>query len=54
MDYYDDYSPYMMIDHLKLEDGYPTTYSNHKCPHLFYCAKCGFEDVKLIKEQDPV
>ncbi|AIE59229.1 hypothetical protein [Bacillus methanolicus] len=54
MDYYDDYSPYMMIDHLKLEDGYPTTYSNHECPHFFYCPKCEFSDIELIKEQDLV
>ncbi|PLR86643.1 MULTISPECIES: hypothetical protein [Bacillus] len=50
MDYYDDYSPYMPIDQMKLEDGYPTTYSNQQCPHLFTCSECGLEKVLLVKE----
>lgn len=50
MDFYDDYSAYMEIDQLKLEDGYPTTYSNKQCPHLYYCNHCENEQVVLIKE----
>ncbi|WML43273.1 hypothetical protein [Neobacillus sp. PS3-40] len=50
MDYYDDYSPYMDIDLMKMEDGYKDTYSNHKCPHLFRCPNCASEEVILIKE----
>ncbi|MDP4083960.1 MAG: hypothetical protein Q8934_05010 [Bacillota bacterium] len=50
MDYYDDYSPYMEIDLMKLEDGFEDTYSKHKCPHLFRCPNCGRDEVILIKE----
>jgi hypothetical protein len=50
MDYYDDYSPYMEIDLMKMEDGYPDTNSGHKCPHLYRCPQCHNEDVILIKE----
>jgi hypothetical protein len=50
MDYYDDYSAYMDIDLLKLEDGYKDTFKNHKCPHLFLCPNCNKEEVILIKE----
>ncbi|MDX8363350.1 hypothetical protein [Cytobacillus sp. IB215316] len=52
MDYYDDYSPYMEIDHLKRNDGYGTTLSNHECPHILFCATCQHEFVSLIKEQE--
>jgi hypothetical protein len=50
MDYYDDYSPYMEIDLMKMEDGYPDTYSGHKCPHLYRCLQCHNDDVIFIKE----
>ncbi|MED4206036.1 hypothetical protein [Neobacillus mesonae] len=50
MDYYDDYSPYMEIDLMKLEDGYPDTYAGHKCPHLYRCPRCQQDDVIFIKE----
>ncbi|NHM31777.1 hypothetical protein [Neobacillus terrae] len=50
MDYYDDYSPYMPTDLMKMEDGFPDTYSAHKCPHLFTCSKCGKNETILIKE----
>lgn len=50
MDYYDDYSPYMSIDLMKLEDGYPDTYKEHKCPHLYHCPQCQHDEVILIKE----
>lgn len=50
MDYYGNYSPYMEIDLMKLEDGFPDTYTNHKCPHLFRCPNCGRDEIILIKE----
>lgn len=50
MDYYDDYSPYMDIDLMKLEDGYKDSYRNHKCPHFFRCPNCNRDEVVLIKE----
>lgn len=50
IDYFDDYSAYMEIDDMKKIDGYPTTFSQHECAHLFYCTSCGTEEVKLIKE----
>ncbi len=50
MDYYDDYSAYMPIDQLKLEDGYPDDLINQKCPHLFYCISCGHDQVIMVKQ----
>jgi predicted RNA-binding Zn-ribbon protein involved in translation (DUF1610 family) len=50
MDYYDDYSPYMPIDQLKLEDGIPNDYQDKQCPHVFHCPSCGKEEVRLIEE----
>lgn len=50
MDYYDDYSPYMEIDLMKMEDGYVDTYSGHLCPHLYRCPACNQDKVLLIKE----
>lgn len=50
MDYYDNYSPYMDIDLMKLEDGYPDTYSGNKCPHLYRCPTCQHDHVLFIKE----
>jgi hypothetical protein len=50
MDYYDDYSPYMEIDLLKMEDGYPDTYSQHQCPHLYSCLNCAKDKIIFIKE----
>lgn len=50
MDYYDDYSPYMPIDQMKMEDGYPNDYKNKECPHMLKCSVCGYEVVSLIKE----
>ena len=50
MDFYDDYSAYMEIDHLKLEDGYSDSLSKEKCPHLVSCPKCGRNEVKFILE----
>lgn len=49
-EYYDEYSPYMPIDQMKLEDGYPTDYSKEECPHLFRCPICGTDQIVLIKE----
>jgi transcription elongation factor Elf1 len=50
MDFYDDYSPYMEIDLMKLEDGYPDTNSGHKCPHLYQCPSCNKDEIVFIKE----
>lgn len=50
MDYYDDYSPYMEVDLLKMEDGYADTYAESKCPHLFSCLNCSRDEVVFIKE----
>jgi hypothetical protein len=49
-DYFDDYSPYMDIDMMKLVDGYPKTLIRHECVHLFYCLHCRQEEVRFIKE----
>ena len=50
MDFYDDYSAYMPIDQMKMEDGYPSDYRENKCPHLLSCPNCGWEGVKFIEE----
>lgn len=50
MDYYDDYSPYMPIDLLKLEDGYEQDFREQKCPHFLKCSACGQEKVVFIQE----
>lgn len=49
MDYYDDYSAYMPIDQMKLENGYQDL-SAHLCPHLVLCPQCGQEEVLFIQE----
>ncbi|MBY0123103.1 hypothetical protein [Bacillus sp. S/N-304-OC-R1] len=50
MDYYDDYSAYMPIDLMKMENGYGADYANKECPHLLKCSVCGHNEVKFIKE----
>ncbi|WP_045519913.1 hypothetical protein [Neobacillus niacini] len=50
MDFYDDYSPYMEIDLMKMEDGYPDTNTDQKCPHLYQCLFCQKDEVIFIKE----
>ena len=50
MDYYDDYSAYMPIDQMKLEDGYKSDLSEERCPHFFRCDHCGCEVTYLIQE----
>ena len=49
-DYYDDYSAYMEIDELKLENGHPDDWKNHICFHLFSCLTCGHDEVVSVKE----
>ncbi|CAM3647859.1 hypothetical protein [Mesobacillus zeae] len=49
-EYYDDYSPYMPIDMMKLEDGYPKDMQDGECPHLFVCSECRAGRIMLIKE----
>lgn len=50
MDFYDDYSPYMPIDQMKLENGYPDDYEKGQCPHLFKCPQCGLDEIVFIQE----
>ncbi|MFE8696251.1 hypothetical protein ACFYKT_07775 [Cytobacillus sp. FJAT-53684] len=50
MDFYDEYSAYMPIDQLKMEDGYGHDFENKECPHLLTCNTCGHDEVRLIKE----
>jgi hypothetical protein len=49
-DFFDDYSAYMEIDHLKLEDGFPTDEKIGECPHVFICPNCNHSEVIMIKE----
>lgn len=50
MDFFDDYSPYMQIDQMKLEDGIPDDNEQQLCPHFLKCSHCGYEITFLIKE----
>ncbi|MFF2446287.1 hypothetical protein ACFVSW_04215 [Neobacillus sp. NPDC058068] len=50
MDFYDNYSPYMEIDLMKMEDGYSDTNSGQNCPHLYRCPSCHHDEIILIKE----
>ncbi|MBP3039639.1 hypothetical protein J9303_09080 [Bacillaceae bacterium Marseille-Q3522] len=50
MDYYDDYSPYMSIDQLKLEDGLMSDFAEGTCPHLLLCHHCGFTEIVMINK----
>ncbi len=50
MDFYDDYSAYMPIDQMKMEDGYPTDFTKQKCPHILKCTACGQTVVRFIQE----
>lgn len=50
MDFYDDYSAYMPIDQMKMEDGYPTDYAMKQCPHVLKCSACNQMVVKFINE----
>jgi hypothetical protein len=50
MDFFDDYSPYMPIDQMKLEDGYKEDFKDGQCPHFLKCDQCNYEVTYLIKE----
>jgi hypothetical protein len=50
MDFYDDYSAYMPIDMMKMEDGFPSDFKNKECPHLLKCSICGQDEIIFIKE----
>lgn len=50
MDFFDDYSAYMPIDLMKLEDGYPEDYAKGLCPHLYKCPSCDNDVVQFIQE----
>jgi hypothetical protein len=51
MDYFDDYSAYLDIDGMKQYDGIKSNGEKNQCPHVFYCALCGKDEVKLIVEK---
>lgn len=50
MDYFDDYSAYLEIDGMKMEDGIGNDAKEHHCPHLFSCPICGHDDKQMISE----
>jgi len=50
MDYFDDYSAYMPIDLMKLEDGYSDDFKEGRCPHLYKCPHCHEDEVQFIQE----
>ncbi|MGE8205104.1 hypothetical protein ACQKP0_11110 [Heyndrickxia sp. NPDC080065] len=47
-DFYENYSPYMDIDLVKLEDGDPNSSKKNECVHLFKCSSCGVDIQKKI------
>lgn len=49
-DFFDDYSPYMEIDLLRLEDGYPQNFHQSQCVHLLQCPACGRQETFFIRE----
>ncbi|MDL0421125.1 hypothetical protein P5F75_15210 [Caldifermentibacillus hisashii] len=49
-DFFDDYSPYMEIDLLRLEDGYPQNFHQSQCVHLLQCPACGRQETYFIRE----
>jgi len=49
-DYFDDYSPYMDIDLMRLEDGIPLNYENSQCVHLLSCPNCHKEETYFVQE----
>lgn len=49
-DFFDDYSPYMEIDLLRLEDGYPQNFQQSQCVHLLQCLACGRQETYFIRE----
>ena len=50
MDYFDDYSAYMPIDQMKLEDGYKEDFKKGQCPHFLKCDQCSYEETYFIQE----
>lgn len=50
MDDYDDYSAYMEIDLLKLEDGFPNNFIQKTCAHIYHCATCRYEEIHFFQE----
>ncbi|HLT56330.1 MAG TPA: hypothetical protein VK057_09525 [Bacillota bacterium] len=49
-DYFDDYSPYLDIEIMKVTDGNPRSLEEHQCLHYFYCSRCKYEEIKGIQE----
>lgn len=53
-DMYDDYSPYMDADLVKLADGIAGSSGEEACIHLFACVQCGTEEEWCISYQSYV
>lgn len=51
IDFFDDYSPYMEDEGMKLYDGIPDSGKHHLCIHLFHCPVCDYDTQITIKEQ---
>lgn len=49
-DYFDDYSPYMEIDLMRVEDGYSQNYQYGQCYHLLQCPSCGRQETYVVQE----
>lgn len=49
-DFFDDYSPYMEIELMRLEDGFPTNFKEGQCVHLLQCPECGRQETFTIQE----
>lgn len=50
MDYLDDYSPYMPIEQMKLENGYLSDYEKEECLHYLICPQCGYHKIQPFQE----
>ncbi|KGX85295.1 hypothetical protein [Pontibacillus litoralis] len=51
-DYFDEYSPYLQDEGLKMIDGDSCSSLNHTCVHLLYCFNCGNEQSYAIEENN--
>ncbi|WP_033829597.1 hypothetical protein [Bacillus andreraoultii] len=49
-DFFDDYSPYMEIEIMRREDGFPNNFKEAQCVHLLQCPKCGRQETVMIQE----
>ncbi|WP_078552591.1 hypothetical protein [Bacillus alkalicellulosilyticus] len=51
MDLFDDYSPYLDIEGMKMINGIPDDQKLHECTHVLVCPTCGTEQLYIVKEQ---